>query len=136
MFDLVLKNGKIVDGSGNPWYCADIGILDGKIAKIGAVSVDLATTVIEAKGLVVSPGFMDSHSHADFVLPLKNHMDILGSFLRQGITTLVVGNCGLSPVPVNTDTLDLLRNYTSFLMAGDIGWDLTTKKGYLDALDV
>lgn len=136
MFDLVLKNGKIVDGTGNPWFRADIGILDGKIVKIGAIPVDLATTVIEAKGLVVSPGFMDSHSHADFVLPLKNHMDILGSFLRQGITTLVVGNCGLSPVPINPDTLDLLRNYTGFLTAGDIGWEWTTMKGYLDALDV
>ena len=112
MFDLVLKNGKIVDGTGNPWYLADIGIRGEKIARIGVIPVDKAASVIDAKGLVISPGFIDSHSHADFVLPLKDHMEILGSYLKQGITTLVVGNCGLSPAPVNSSTLELLKNYT------------------------
>lgn len=135
MFDIVLKSGKIVDGTGNPWYMGDIGILDGKITKIGYISIDNAKVVINAKGLVVSPGFIDSHSHADFVLPLKNHMDILGSYLRQGITTLVVGNCGFSPAPVNSANLELLKNYTGFLLAGDIGWNWTTMKEYLDKLE-
>ena len=135
MFDLVLKNGKVVDGTGNPWYMADIGISNGRIAKIGAISAEQASSTIEAKGLVVSPGFIDSHSHADFVLPLKNHMEIVGSYLEQGITTLVVGNCGLSPAPVNPDNLELLKNYTGFLLAGDIGWNWTTMKEYLEGLD-
>lgn len=135
MFDLVLKNGKVVDGTGNPWYMADIGIQGEKIARIGVIPVDKATSVIDAEGLVVSPGFIDSHSHADFVLPLKEHMEIVGSYLEQGITTLVVGNCGLSPAPVNPSNLELLRNYTGFLLAGDIGWNWTTMKGYLDRLE-
>ena len=100
MFDLVLKNGKIVDGTGNPWYLADIGIQDEKITRIGAIPVDKAASVIDADGLVISPGFIDSHSHADFVLPLKDHMEVLGCFLKQGITTLVVGNGGFSPAPI------------------------------------
>ncbi len=135
MFDIVLENGKIIDGTGNPWYLADVGILDGKIAKIGVISADEAKAAIDATGLVVSPGFIDSHSHADFVLPLDNHMDVLASYLRQGITTLVVGNCGLSTTPVNPTNLELLKNYTGFLLAGDIGWGWTTMAEYLDILE-
>jgi N-acyl-D-aspartate/D-glutamate deacylase len=135
MFDLVLKNGKIADGTGNPWYVSDIGILDGKIDKIGSIPTDQGRSSIEARGLVVSPGFIDIHSHADFVLPMENHMDTLGSYVRQGITTLVVGNCGLSPVPVNPDNLELLQNYTGFLQAGDIGWNWRTMADYLDILE-
>ena len=135
MYDLVLKNGKIVDGTGNPWYMADVGILGEKIAKIGVISPEEAKTVIDVKGLVVSPGFIDSHSHADFVLPLKDHMEVLGSYLQQGITTLVVGNCGLSPAPINPSNLELLKNYTEFLLAGDIGWNWTSMGGYLEELD-
>ena len=135
MYDLVLKNGKIVDGTGNPWYIGDVGIQGDKIGKIGVIPLEEAASVIDARGLVVSPGFIDSHSHADFVLPLKNHMEVLGSYLKQGITTLVVGNCGLSPAPVKPGNLELLKNYTSFLLAGDIGWNWTTMKEYLDQLD-
>ena len=136
MFELVLKDGKIVDGTGNPWYVADIGILDGKISKIGLIPSDEGKSSIDAGGLVISPGFIDIHSHADFVLPLENHMDVLESYLRQGITTLVTGNCGLSPAPVNPDNLELLKNYIGFLQAGDIGWNWTTMKEYLDTLEI
>ena len=135
MFDLVLKNGKIVDGTGNPWYMADIGIQGEKIARIGVIPVDEAASVIDAKGLVISPGFIDSHSHADFVLPLKDHMEVLGCFLKQGITTLVVGNCGFSPAPIKAKNLEFLKDYAGFLLAGDIGWNWTTMKGYLEQLE-
>jgi len=136
MYDLVLKNGKIVDGTGNPWYVADIGILDGKISMIGVVPSEQGKSSIDAGGLVIAPGFIDIHSHADFVLPLENHMDVLGCYLRQGITTLVTGNCGLSPAPVNPDNLELLKNYTGFLQSGDIGWNWNTMKEYLDKLEI
>ena len=129
MFDLVLKNGKVVDGTGNPWYLADIGIQGEKITRIGAIPVDKAASVINVEGLVISPGFIDSHSHADFVLPLKDHMEVLGCFLKQGITTLVVGNCGFSPAPIKAKNLEFLKNYAGFLLAGDIGWNWTTMKG-------
>jgi len=135
MFDLVIKNGKVVDGTGNAWYMADIGIQGEKIVRIGVIPEDQATSVINAEGLVISPGFIDAHSHTDFVLPLKNHMEIVGGYLEQGITTLVTGNCGLSPAPVNPSSLELLKNYTGFLLAGDIGWNWTTLKGFLDRLE-
>jgi N-acyl-D-amino-acid deacylase len=136
MFDLVLINGKVVDGTGNPWYRADIGIADGKIRKIGVIPADQGKSFVECRELVIAPGFIDIHSHADFVLPLKNHMDILGNYVRQGITTLVTGNCGLSPAPVNPARLDLLKHYTGFLQAGDIGWTWASMKEYLDTLEL
>jgi N-acyl-D-amino-acid deacylase len=118
-----------------PWYIADVGIKAEKIAQIGIIPNEQANTVIDAGGLVISPGFVDSHSHADFILPLENHLDVIGTYLAQGITTLVVGNCGLSPAPINPENLELLQNYTGFLLAGDIGWNWTTMKGYLDQIE-
>lgn len=135
MFDLVVRNGKIIDGTGNPWYFGDIGIKGGRISKIGVISEDQGKTVIDANGLVVSPGFIDIHSHADFILPLENHLDILESFLRQGITTLVTGNCGLSPAPVKPEHLELLKNYTEFFQGGELPWDWVTVGDYLMKLE-
>jgi len=135
MYEFILKNGKIVDGTGNPWYMADIAISNGRISRIGVIPKDEDASLIDVTGLVVSPGFIDAHSHSDFVLPLENHMEILDGYLRQGITTLVTGNCGFSPAPVNPDNLELLKSYTSFLQAQELGWGWTTMKGFLDHLD-
>ena len=120
MYNLLLKNGKIMDGTGNPWYRADVGIKDGKIMKIGTISEGEADKVIDVHGLVVSPGFIDIHTHADFILPLKNHVEILDGFVKQGITTIVVGNCSLSPAPVNPDNVELLKDYTAFFRVGNL----------------
>lgn len=134
MFDTIIKNGRIVDGTGNPWFLGDIGINQGKIEKIGIIDASQGKTVISADGLIVSPGFVDIHSHADFILPLTNHLDILTPLVEQGITTLVTGNCGLSPFPVNPAKLDLLKNYTGFFQGGELGWDWETTTQYLDKL--
>ena len=72
MYDIIIKNGRIIDGSGNPWFKADIAIKDGVIDKIGMLSKEKATDIIDATGLMVSPGFIDIHCHSDallFVLP-------------------------------------------------------------------
>jgi N-acyl-D-amino-acid deacylase len=134
VYNLLLKNGKIMDGTGNPWYRADVGIKDGKIMKIGTISEGEADKVIDVHGLVVSPGFIDIHTHADFILPLKNHVDILEGFVKQGITTLVVGNCGLSPAPVNPDNVELLKDYTAFFQGGELEWDWPTMGDFFDSL--
>ncbi len=134
MFDIIIKNGRIVDGTGSPWFIADVGITKGKIEKIGVIEASQGYTVIPANGLVVAPGFVDIHSHADFILPLENHLDILAPLVEQGITTLVTGNCGLSPFPVNPEKIDLLTGYTSFFQGGELGWDWTTTGEYLDKL--
>jgi len=111
--DLIIKNGKIVDGTGNPWYKADICIENGKIAKIGRIKDMKSEKLIDAKGLIVCPGFIDVHSHADPSIFINAKQE---STVRQGITTHVVGNCGLSLAPINSDTVDLLTNYFEELL--------------------
>ena len=134
MFDIVIKHGKIVDGTGSPWFIADIGIKQGKIEKIGVIEPEEGKSLIDANGLVVSPGFVDIHSHSDFILPLSNQIDILAPFVEQGITTLVTGNCGLSPFPVNPEKLELLKSYTAFFQGGELGWTWQTTGEFLDYL--
>lgn len=134
MMNLIIKNGRIVDGTGNASYYGDVGIFNGKIAGIGNLSRTTAEKIINADGLAVAPGFVDIHSHADFIIPLPDHAGILEPLLLQGITTLVTGNCGLSPAPVNPEHLELLKSYTRFFQGGELSWDWTTMKEYLEKL--
>ena len=95
MFDLIIKNGKILDGTGNPYYRADIAVKEGKIARVGK-NLGEARRVIDAAGLTVTPGFIDSHSHSDSAL--ATHPELIEK-VEQGITTSVGGQCGGSMVP-------------------------------------
>lgn len=120
-YDLVIRNGKIVDGTGNPFVFGDIGVTDGKIARIGEIPVR-GKTEIDAAGLFVSPGFIDLHNHVDqgiLAFPLGN------CYTMQGVTTSVVGNCGLSMAPVNSDRLDQLKRYNAPFLdkTYHYGWD-------------
>jgi N-acyl-D-amino-acid deacylase len=136
MFDVLIRNGRVVDGTGNPWFPADIGIRDGTIAAIGRIPDDApGATVIDAAGRIVSPGFIDIHSHSDFVVADASHGEVLAPFAAQGITTLVTGNCGYSPAPVNPRTRAELASYTTFLRAGDLPDAWTGFGDYLDYLD-
>jgi N-acyl-D-amino-acid deacylase len=136
MFDVLIRNGRVVDGTGNPWFPADIGIRDGTIVAIGRVPDDApAEKVIDATGKIVSPGFIDIHSHSDFVVADESHGEVLAPFAAQGITTLVTGNCGYSPAPVNPRTRAELASYTTFLRAGDLPDAWTGFGEYLDYLD-
>ena len=99
MYDLIIKNGKIIDGTGSPYYRSDIGIKDGKIVKI-AKNLSGAENIIYAQNLTVTPGFIDSHSHSDS--SLLTYPD-LKEKIEQGITTSVAGQCGSSPGPVSRD---------------------------------
>ena len=93
MYDILIKNGQIVDGSGEPAFYGDIAIQDGKIAKI-APSVDgEAAEVIDASGLQVTPGFIDSHSHSDSRVFRPGGSGSY-NYLLQGVTTQVAGQCG------------------------------------------
>ncbi|GAI34951.1 unnamed protein product, partial [marine sediment metagenome] len=135
LFDLLIKNGKIMDGTGNPWFLGGVAIKGSKIEKIGSINGSLAPEVIDAKGFVVAPGFVDIHSHADFVLPIDEHPKILEPFVRQGITTIVTGNCGYSPAPINPETLELFKTYTSFLQATELQWEWLDMKEYMDFIE-
>ncbi|NHJ14961.1 MAG: D-aminoacylase [Candidatus Thorarchaeota archaeon] len=109
-FDLVIANGHIVDGTGNPWYKGDIGISNGKISEIGRFVANDSVRVVDAEGLVVSPGFIDIHTHSDLALLLN---PLAESKIRQGVTTEVLGNCGISAAPMSSDHSDDLRELWS-----------------------
>jgi N-acyl-D-amino-acid deacylase len=106
VFDLILKNGRVVDGSGNPWFKADVGIKDGKIAAVGNLTGAEAAQSVDVQMLVVSPGFIDTHSHSDWTI-LRNHE--AWSSLQQGVTTEFVGNCGMSEFPITQRNRSLLH---------------------------
>ena len=134
MYDLLIRGGRVVDGTGNPWYRADVGVKDGAIAAIGRVE-GRAGRVVDAEGLYVAPGFIDVHCHADFtVLDPRNPRDFK---LRQGITTECAGQCGESAAPINPDTLDLLKAYVAFEapVEGVLSWRWRTFDEYLRELE-
>ncbi|UCC38744.1 MAG: D-aminoacylase [Candidatus Aminicenantes bacterium] len=92
-FDILIQNGKIVNGTGNPWFNGDVGIIGDTISEIGDLSGKTAAKVIDAKGLIVSPGFIDMHTHCDRGLGRESTNANL-NYITQGVTTVVTGNCG------------------------------------------
>jgi N-acyl-D-amino-acid deacylase len=101
-FDILIKNGRIIDGSGAGAYKKDIGIIGDKIIAIDDLKSSTADLVIDGEGLVVSPGFIDIHTHTDIQLLVNSKAE---SKIHQGVTTEVSGNCGSSPFPIKDDDL-------------------------------
>jgi N-acyl-D-amino-acid deacylase len=101
LYDILIQNATVIDGTGSPGYAADLAVRGSKIAAIEKRLDAVSQTIIDAAGLTVCPGFIDMHSHADFSLPVQRTAD---SLIHQGITTAVVGQCGLSPAPLLADS--------------------------------
>lgn len=122
-FDTIFTAGTIVDGSGAPPYQADVGIRQGRISAIGDLSQALSTERIDCQGCMITPGFIDSHTHDDGYL--LTHPDMVPK-VSQGITTVVTGNCGISLAPVITATppqpLDLLGPAELFRFGSFSAW--------------
>ncbi|UCE44173.1 MAG: D-aminoacylase [Candidatus Bathyarchaeota archaeon] len=97
MYDILIRKGRVIDGSGNPWFEADVGVEKERITAIGSLASAPADTIIDARHMVVCPGFVDMHSHSDFTLLVN---PLAESKIRQGVTTEVIGNCGLSAAPL------------------------------------
>jgi dihydroorotase/N-acyl-D-amino-acid deacylase len=97
LYDLVIANGRIVDGSGGPWYYGDVAIKGDSIAAIGKFDISAASRTIDAKGMVVAPGFIDIHTHARRGIFTDASAQ---NYIRQGVTTLMEGNDGSSPLPI------------------------------------
>lgn len=133
MYDLLIANGKIITGSGNPWFSADLAVKDGSIVRIGALAGSEAARTIDAAGCLVCPGFIDGHSHSDLMIfedPLAQ------AKVMQGITTENLGLDGMSVAPIREADVPGWRKHLSGL-AGDppIDWTWRSFGDYLDALD-
>ncbi len=140
MYDLIIKNGQIVDGTGSPSFTGDLAIQDGVIAAVGKVSGDAKET-IDATGLLVTPGWVDTHSHMDgqatwdpFCSPANHH----------GITTLVMGNCGIGFAPCEPneeahqkliEVVEDVEDIPGAALAEGVTWNWESFPEYLDALD-
>ena len=96
VYDLLIINARVVDGSGNPWFRADVAIKSGRIARIGRIAPDTASKVIDARGQILAPGFIDVHTHVESIYNLP----AAENFVRMGVTSLVTGNCGSSNTEV------------------------------------
>ena len=132
MYDLIIRNAKVVDGTGNPWFRGDVAISGTSIAAVGRVTGE-ASRVIDAHTLCVCPGFIDVHAHGDFTPYDKTVVDYK---LRQGITTEVNGNCGFSAAPVDPSTVGLVRKYVEGFIAPEQGvpWNWRSLSEYLDSI--
>ena len=138
-YDLVIKNGMVIDGSGLPRYRADVGVRAGRVVTIGRINGAAAKDTVDAEGHVVSPGFVDGHTHMDAQI----FWDPIGtSSCYQGVTSVVMGNCGFTLAPCRAEEADLvMRNLeraediSRAAMKAGIKWRWETFSQFLDVLD-
>jgi N-acyl-D-amino-acid deacylase len=130
MFETLILNGEVIDGTGAKRVQADVAIKKNRIAAVGDLKSAQAQRVIDAQGKVVTPGFVDVHSHADMTLPAFPTAENL---VFQGITTVVTGQCGLSLAPLPPDKRDLFISMLDS-QAVPLSWEWSTFGSYLDHL--
>jgi N-acyl-D-aspartate/D-glutamate deacylase len=133
-FDLLLRNGSLIDGTGAPRRRADVGVTGDRIAAIGDLAGAEAAHVVDCADRTVTPGFIDIHSHADWLLPDLDHGALVEPFVRQGMTTLVAGNCGFSPAPITGRNQRASRDASHLLHDGSLDPRWETVGAFLDAL--
>ncbi len=138
MYDLIIKNGTIIDGTGKDRYAADIAVKDGKIAKIGEIT-EHADKEIDAEGKLVTPGWVDVHTHYDGQATWD---PLLAPSSWHGVTTVVMGNCGVGFAPVKPKDRDFLielmegvEDIPGAALSEGIDWQWESFPEYLDALD-
>lgn len=116
MLDLIIRGGTVHDGSGRPGARADVGVRDGRVVEVGDLGAEQAGRILDAGGQVVSPGFVDVHTHGDLLgFPGWQDEDVLLAAVRQGVTTHIVGNCGFSVFPHGPDARDVHAHVESLL---------------------
>jgi N-acyl-D-aspartate/D-glutamate deacylase len=137
MYDLILRGGRIYDGSGMPSFIADLAVNSGRIAAIGRIT-ERGSTELDAGGLAVAPGIIDFHTHFDAQI----WWDPLGSSSNEhGVTTIVMGNCGLTLAPCKTESRDALigtfvrvEGMPRHSLKAGIPWEWSTHRDFLDTL--
>lgn len=119
--DILIQHGKIIDGTGNPWFYGDVAVKDGKIIAVGDLTNWQAAKTIEATGLIVAPGFIDVHTHIEDD-EIKN--PLASNFIYDGVTTVITGNCGASHIDI--------KKYLSFIDSLHLSVNVATLVGHND----
>ena len=131
MYDLLITNGRVLDGTGSPWFRADVAVVGDRIVAMGRLGGREAAQTIDAAGHFVAPGFIEEHSHADATVLVD---PLAQSCIRQGMTTLVVGNCGHAAAPVSMDMVDAYRAGAAIYEVDGYDWTWETMGEYLDTV--
>src|SRR5919109_5194458 len=129
MWDLLIQQARVIDGSGAPSFVADVAIREDTIAQVGRVTRPQARVIIDGTGLTVGPGFIDLHAHSDYTLLVN---PLAESKVHQGVTTEVIGNCGSSPAPLGDEAYPIIRARMQQQYQLDVSW--RTLAGYLERL--
>src|SRR5215831_15620681 len=137
--DLVIENGLVVDGSGQPAFAGDVAVTDGRVSAIGKLGGAAAREVIDARHQVVAPGFVDPHTHYDAQLfwdPAATPSNL------HGVTSVMAGNCGFTLAPLDPTDADYLRRMMAKVegmplpaLETGVGWQWRSFGEYLNALD-
>ena len=127
-WDILIRGGTVIDGSGRPGERADVAIASGRIARVGPALAGDAARIIDASGLAVTPGFIDIKTHSDFTLPINPKAE---SKVRQGVTIEIIGHCGFSVAPVLPGKAQMLADYLS----GGAPWLPFREVSFPDYLD-
>ena len=137
MLDLIIKGGTIHDGTGASGYSGDVGVLDGTIVSVGSVT-DSATRTIDATGAIVTPGFVDLHTHYDGQVTWD---DVLAPSVYHGVTTALMGNCGVGFAPVRStdhqvliDLMEGVEDIPGTALAEGLTWEWESFTEYMDAV--
>ncbi len=130
--DFLFVNARVIDGAGNPWFKADVGVKGDRIEAVGPYSGTGSERIIDAGGLVVAPGFIDIHSHSDYNVIIDPRVE---SKVRQGVTTEVVGNCGSSAAPMDADVRAYRERYMRARLGDDFQFNWESMADYLSIID-
>ena len=138
-YDLIIRNGHVVDGSGGKSGILDVAVKDGLIQAVGESLLDTASNEIDAAGLIVTPGFVDVHTHYDGQATWDSHLNPSSNL---GTTTVVMGNCGVGFAPCKPEDRDVLiqlmegvEEIPETAMAEGLPWTWESFPEYLDTLD-
>ena len=132
IYDLVITNGRILDGSGNPWFRGDLAVQQGRIIEIAPVGTRQGRQTIDVADRFVAPGFIDIHTHSDLSILVNRRAE---SAVRQGVTTQLIGNCGMSPAPLEEAHIsEMRRQWGPISEQPEVTWEWHSFKQYLDTL--
>lgn len=133
--DWKLSGGSVIDGTGSAAVRADVAVRDGRVVEVGDLRDLAAANVLDCTGRVVVPGFIDLHSHADWLVPGRDAGALVEPFVRQGMTTIVGGNCGFSPAPISEHNRAAARSSSRLIVDEEVDPAWETMDGFLSGLE-